>query len=182
METRYPLSAHLEERVNLFCKYLIRLGENKVNHRKEYNRARVVGRSASAFSKRSARRNTAHPLTDLLYKTSGSQRRQEGSSEVMFESEGIVLPYQAYRDKNQLASGEWNFDTKVKIFKNIKKITAIDLQIKKTFIADISVANSWVLWISTTLGLLCLGNAFIYVILSLNQFNSTAHFLIVMHY
>ena len=91
-----------------------------MNHRKEYNRARVVGRSASAFSKRSARRNTAHPLTDLLYKTSGSQRKQEGSSEVMFESEGIVLPYQT---KNQLASDEWNFDKKVKFFKkNIKKL------------------------------------------------------------
>jgi len=86
-----------------------------LNNRKDYNRARVVGRSASAFSKRSARRNTAHPLTDLLYKTSGSQRKHGG--EVIFENEGIVLPYQTYRDKKQLASSKWNFDEKVKVIR-----------------------------------------------------------------
>ncbi len=150
-----------------------------MNHRKDYNRARVVGRSASAFSKRSARRNTAHPLTDLLYKTSGSQRKHGG--EVIIENEGIVLPYQTYRDKKQLASSKWNFDEKVKVIRKQLKII-INLQINKSFFDDIAIADSWVLWVSITIGLLCLGNAFIYVILSLSQLKSAAHCLIVMHY
>ncbi|CAG5100091.1 Oidioi.mRNA.OKI2018_I69.XSR.g16838.t1.cds [Oikopleura dioica] len=134
--------------------------------KKEYNRARVVSRSASAFSKRSARRNTAHPISDFLQKTSGSGRK---TSEANFENDGVLIPYQNRIDliKNDTVEiRKWDIDKKI----------------QKSFFSDIEIAGSWLLWICLTFGLLCLGNAVIFAFLLSEQLTSLVHAVIVAHY